>query len=286
MRWGKGRRSANIEDRRGRRMGGKAAGGIGGIGLIIAVGYFFLSGDPSMLIRQITGGSNFSSQPQHTVPAELTEQEQQLTEFVSVVLADTEDVWRGIFEQNNLTYQDPTLVLYTDQTPTACGTGQAAAGPFYCPGDQKMYLDLNFLGEMKRLGATGDFALAYVIAHEVGHHVQTLVGTADQVRQMQARSSQIGSNQLQVKMELQADCFAGVWAHHAQKQRNILEEGDIEEGIRAAAAVGDDHLQRMAGRRVVPEAFTHGSSQQRMNWLKRGLTTGDTNACNAFDQLG
>ena len=282
MLWQRGRRSANIEDRRGRRMGGKAAGGIGGIGLIVAVGYLLLSGDPSMLIRQIAGGGGFSGQPQQSTPAELSEQEKQLTDFVSVVLADTEDVWKGIFQQNGLTYQEPTLVLYTDQTPTACGTGQAAAGPFYCPGDRKLYLDLNFLGEMKRMGATGDFALAYVIAHEVGHHIQTLVGTADKVRQMQARSSQQQSNQIQVAMELQADCFAGVWAHHAQRQRKILEEGDIEEGIRAAAAVGDDHLQRMAGRRVVPEAFTHGSSEQRMDWLKRGLSTGDTNACNAF----
>ena len=283
MRWGKGRRSANIEDRRGRRMGGKAAGGIGGIGLIIAVGYFFLSGDPSMLIRQIAGGiGGGQPQIQSSEPRELTEQEKQLTDFVSVVLADTEDVWHGIFEQNGLTYQEPTLVLYTDATPTACGTGQAAAGPFYCPGDRKLYLDLSFLGEMQRMGATGDFALAYVIAHEVGHHVQTLVGTAAKVREMQARSSQVQSNQIQVAMELQADCFAGVWAHHGQKQRQFLEEGDLEEAINAAASVGDDHLQRMAGRRVVPEAFTHGSSKQRMDWLKRGLSTGDTNACDAF----
>ena len=283
MLWQKGRRSANVEDRRGRRMGGKAAGGIGGIGLVIAVGYFFLSGDPSMLIRQIAGGGGFGGQQQQSAPAELTPQEQQLTEFVSVVLADTEDVWKGIFRANNLTYKEPVLVLYTDQTPTACGTGQAAAGPFYCPGDHKLYLDLNFLGEMKRMGAEGDFALAYVIAHEVGHHVQTLLGVAKEVRQMQARASQIESNRIQVAMELQADCYAGIWAHHAQKQRQILEEGDIEEGIRAAAAVGDDHLQRMAGRRVVPEAFTHGSSQQRMDWLKRGLGTGQVQACNAFN---
>jgi predicted metalloprotease len=281
MRWGKGRRSANIEDRRGRRMGGRAAGGIGGIGLIIAVGYLLLSGDPSLLIRQIAGGVG-GGQPQHSAPAELSEQEKQLTDFVSVVLADTEDVWHGIFEQNGLTYQEPILVLYTDVTPTACGAGQAAAGPFYCPGDRKLYLDLNFLGEMKRMGATGDFALAYVIAHEVGHHVQTLIGTADKVRQMQARSSQVEANQIQVSMELQADCFAGVWAHHGQKQRRFLEEGDLEEAINAAAAVGDDHLQRMAGRRVVPEAFTHGSSEQRMDWLKRGLGAGDVQACNAF----
>ena len=175
MLWKKGRRSANIEDRRGRR-GGRAAGGIGGIGLIIAVGYFFFSGDPSLLIRQIAGG--IGGQPQQTAPAQTSEQEQEVADFVSVVLADTEVVWGGIFEQNGLTYKDPVLVLYTDQTPTACGTGQAAAGPFYCPGDQKLYLDLSFLGEMKRMGAEGDFALAYVIAHEVGHHIQTLVGTA------------------------------------------------------------------------------------------------------------
>ncbi len=282
MRWGRGRRSSNIEDRRGRRMGGRAAGGIGGIGLIIAVGYFFLSGDPSMLIRQIAGGVG-QPQVQTSEPRELTEQEKQLTDFVSVVLADTEDVWKGIFEQSGLTYQEPTLVLYTDVTPTACGTGQAAAGPFYCPGDRKLYLDLNFLGEMKRMGATGDFALAYVIAHEVGHHVQTLIGTADKVRQMQSQSSQTQANQIQVRMELQADCFAGVWANHGQRQRQFLEEGDLEEAINAAAAVGDDNLQRQAGRRVVPEAFTHGSSAQRMEWLKRGLRTGDVNACNAFE---
>ncbi|MEZ5930786.1 MAG: neutral zinc metallopeptidase [Alphaproteobacteria bacterium] len=284
MLWQKGRRSANIEDRRGRRMaGGRAVGGIGGIGLIVAVGYFLLSGDPSLLIRQIAGGiGGGQPQVQQSEPRELTEQEKQLTDFVSVVLADTEDTWRNIFQQNGLDYHDPTLVLYTDVTPTACGTGQAAAGPFYCPGDQKLYLDLNFLGEMKRMGATGDFALAYVIAHEVGHHIQTLLGTADKVRQAQARASQVEANQIQVAMELQADCYAGVWANHAQRQRQILEAGDIEEGIQAAAAVGDDHLQRMAGRRVVPEAFTHGSSEQRMDWLKRGLSTGDVQACNAF----
>lgn len=285
MLWRKGRRSANIEDRRGRRMGGgRAAGGIGGIGLIIAVGYFFLSGDPSMLIREIAGGiGGGQPQIQSSEPRELTAQEKELTDFVSVVLADTEDVWNGIFERNNLTYREPTLVLYSDVTPTACGTGQAAAGPFYCPGDQKLYLDLSFLGEMKRMGATGDFALAYVIAHEVGHHVQTLLGTARQVREMQARASQVQANQIQVAMELQADCFAGVWANHGQKQRKFLEEGDLEEAVNAAASVGDDHLQRMAGRRVVPEAFTHGSSAQRMEWLKRGLSTGDPQACNAFE---
>lgn len=193
-------------------------------------------------------------------------EEEQVKDFLSVILADTEDIWRPIFQQAGATYQPPDLVLYRNATPTACGQGQAAAGSFYCPGDRKLYLDLSFLSEMKRMGAEGDFALAYVISHEVGHHIQTLVGTADKVR-----------------MELQADCFAGVWAHHAQQQRKILEPGDLEEGIRAAASVGDDHLQRMAGRRVVPEAFTHGSSDQRMTWLKRDLQIGNFQACNTFE---
>jgi predicted metalloprotease len=234
-----------------------------------------------MLLNQIVGGIG-QPQVQQSEPRELTQQEKQLSEFVAVVLADTEDVWNKLFQQSGLAYQEPTLVLYTDATPTACGTGQAAAGPFYCPGDQKLYLDLNFLGEMQRMGATGDFALAYVIAHEVGHHVQTLLGTADQVRQAQARAGQVEANQIQVAMELQADCFAGVWANHAERQRQVLEDGDLEEGIRAAAAVGDDTLQRQAGRRVVPEAFTHGSAEQRMQWLKQGLRSGDPDACNTF----
>jgi predicted metalloprotease len=278
MRWAKGRRSTNIEDRRGGSRMGRTAGIGGGAAILAAIAVMILGGDPSTVIEMVGGGGGTSNQEQ----IQTTPEEEQVKDFLSVVLADTEDTWGPIFEQAGYTYQPPNLVLYRQSTPTACGQGQAAAGPFYCPGDRKLYLDLGFLSEMKRMGAEGDFALAYVIAHEVGHHIQTLVGTADQVRQMQARSGQIESNQLQVSMELQADCFAGVWAHHAQKQRNILEAGDIEEGIRAAASVGDDHLQRMAGRRVVPEAFTHGSSEQRMTWLKRGLQSGDLQACNAF----
>lgn len=279
MRWGKGRRSTNIEDRRGGSRVGRTAG-IGGVGAVIAaVAVFLLGGDPRTVLELVSGGGGQLGQQE----IQTTPEEEQVKDFLSVVLADTEDTWGPIFQQAGSTYQPPSLVLYRNATPTACGQGQAAAGPFYCPGDQKLYLDLSFLSEMKRMGAEGDFALAYVIAHEVGHHIQTLVGTAKQVRQMQARANEIQSNQLQVRMELQADCYAGVWAHHAEKQRQILEPGDVEEGIRAAAAVGDDHLQKMAGRRVVPEAFTHGSSEQRMNWLKRGLQTGSIQACDAFE---
>jgi len=280
MRWSKGRRSANIEDRRGGRIG-KAAGGIGGVGIIIAIAVAFFTGDPTLLLRQVTSGLSGST-PSHQQDLQTSPEEEQVKDFLSVVLADTEDTWGPIFQQSGYTYQPPNLVLYRQTTATACGQGQAAAGPFYCPGDRKLYLDLGFLSELKRMGAEGDFALAYVIAHEVGHHIQTLVGTADKVRQMQAQSGQVESNQLQVRMELQADCFAGIWAHHAEKQRQILEPGDLEEGIQAAASVGDDHLQRMAGRRVVPEAFTHGSSEQRMTWLKRGLQSGDLQTCNTF----
>ncbi len=278
MRWAKGRRSTNIEDRR--RGGPRIGRGVGGLGAIIAViAVFLLGGDPRTVLDLVGGGGQLGGQQQ----IETSPEEEQVKDFLAVVLADTEDTWGPIFQNAGSTYQPPSLVLYRNATPTACGQGQAAAGPFYCPADQKLYLDLSFLGEMKRMGAEGDFALAYVIAHEVGHHIQTLVGSARDVRQMQAGASQIESNQLQVSMELQADCYAGIWAHHAQRQRQILEPGDIEEGIRAAAAVGDDHLQRLAGRRIVPEAFTHGSSQQRMTWLKRGLDTGSLQACDTFN---
>lgn len=279
MRWTKGRRSTHIEDRRGGRRIGRTAGIGGGAAILAAIAVMILGGDPRTVMDLVGGGGTTSQQQE----IQTTQEEEQVKDFLSVVLADTEDTWGPIFQQAGATYQPPDLVLYRQATPTACGQGQAAAGPFYCPGDRKLYLDLGFLSEMKRMGAEGDFALAYVISHEVGHHIQTLVGTADKVRQMQAQSGQPQSNQLQVMMELQADCFAGVWAHHAHKQRQILEPGDLEEGIRAAASVGDDHLQRMAGRRVVPEAFTHGSSEQRMTWLKRGLQTGDVQACNTFE---
>lgn len=277
MRWERGRRSSNIEDRRGQRV--KRGASLGGGAIIMAlVAIFLFRQDPASVMGGMAG--NQGGQTGGTV--QLSEQEQTITDFVSVVLADTEDVWKGIFGRANQRYPEPNLVLYRDVTQTACGTGQAASGPFYCPGDQKLYLDLSFLNQLQRMGAGGDFALAYVVAHEVGHHVQTVTGVSNQVRSAQARASKIESNQIQVRMELQADCYAGVWANHAHNQRGILEEGDIEEGLRAAAAVGDDAIQRSAGRRVVKESFTHGSSEERMYWLRRGLETGDISACDTF----
>jgi predicted metalloprotease len=233
--------------------------------------------DPSQITSMLGAG-----QSTQQAPIQTNAQEAGIKDFLAVVLGDTEQVWGQLFQQAGFRYQAPALVLYRDATPTACGTGQAAAGPFYCPGDNKLYLDLSFLSELKRMGASGDFALAYVIAHEVGHHIQTLEGTAEKVQAARARSSKVAGNRIQVAMELQADCYAGVWAHHAQKQRQILEQGDLEEGMTAAASVGDDHLQRMAGRRVVPEGFTHGSSEQRQQWLLRGLKSGDVSQCDTF----
>lgn len=198
------------------------------------------------------------------------------------MLGETEATWEQVFAQSGSKYEAPTLVLYSDVTQTACGMGQAAAGPFYCPGDHQVYIDLSFIRELQRLGAPGDFAFAYVVAHEVGHHVQNIVGTADQVRAAQSRASKSESNQLSVMMELQADCYAGVWANHTQRRTQMLEDGDIDEGLKAAAAVGDDRLQRMSGRAVHPESFTHGSSEQRMRWFRSGLESGDIKSCNTF----
>ena len=253
--------------------GVKIGGGTAILALLISL---LLGQDPTSVLQQIGGGQTSQA------PRQASAAENEAADFVSVVLADTEDTWRTLFAQAGSRYQDPSLVLFTDAVQSACGYNTAATGPFYCPGDQKVYLDLGFLNELKRFGAHGDFAVAYVIAHEVGHHIQRITGTEQQVRQMQRQVGQRQSNQLSVAMELQADCYAGVWAHHAHKQRNILEEGDVEEGLGAAAAVGDDRLQRMAGQRVQPEAFTHGSSEQRASWFRRGLQTGDYNQCDTF----
>ncbi|MDH3646828.1 MAG: neutral zinc metallopeptidase [Gammaproteobacteria bacterium] len=278
MRWKTGRRSQNIDDRRGQAV--RRGAGIGGGAVIIALlAAVFLGQNPATILEQLGGMSANTSQ----APAQQSAASDEAADFVSAVLADTEDVWNKVFASHRAQYQPPTLVLYSGATRTdACGLGQAAAGPFYCPGDYKVYIDLAFLGELRRLGAPGDFAFAYVIAHEVGHHVQNLAGTANDVRQAQSRTSKKGQNALQVKMELQADCYAGVWAHHAHRDRQVLEEGDIEEGLAAAASVGDDRLAQSAGRRIHPESFTHGSSEARAQWFYAGLKSGDLNACDTF----
>ncbi|UOO76319.1 neutral zinc metallopeptidase [Neisseria sp. Dent CA1/247] len=277
MRWQGRKQSSNVEDRRGRsgRIGGKGTGIIGIIILLVGAYYGVdlsgLVGTPSP--TQIT-------QPQTKLDSKL---EAQLNELSRVVLADTETVWSNYFAKNGSRYTPTTLVLYTAGTQTACGTGQAAMGPFYCPADRKVYIDLSFYEDMrKKLGASGDAAFSYVIAHEVGHHIQNLLGILPQVNQMQqAANSKAQANALSVKLELQADCFAGIWAHYAVNQ-NLFEEGDIEEAVNAAEAVGDDRLQQQSKGYVVHDSFTHGSSAQRMAWFKRGLNSGDVNQCNTF----
>ncbi|MFK8030678.1 MAG: neutral zinc metallopeptidase [Gammaproteobacteria bacterium] len=280
MRWERGRRSKNVDDRRGQKV--KRSAGIGGGAIIMAlVAIFLLNKDPATVMQEM--GQGQSSGSTSTGQIQQSAQEQQVSDFVSVVLADTEDVWDKVFANSGQRYPRPVLVLYRDSVETACGLGRAASGPFYCPGDRQLYLDLSFLEQLQKMGAGGDFALAYVVAHEVGHHVQTVTGVSDQIRTAQSRAgSKAASNQIQVRMELQADCYAGMWARQAHEQRQILEEGDIEEGLRAAASVGDDHIQKMAGRRVVKEAFTHGSSEERMYWFKRGLESGDVGSCDTF----
>lgn len=263
-----------MEDRRGISGGGMAAGG--GIGaIIIAVIYMFLGGDPSQAPALLPG----QNAPRE-ISAEQKAAEDELAQFVSVVLNDTEDVWGKLMQG----YTKPKLVLFTDAVQSACGSASAASGPFYCPGDEKVYIDLSFFQELKdRFGAPGDFAMAYVVAHEVGHHVQNLLGTSDKVHEMRQRLSEKDYNKLSVKLELQADFFAGVWAHHAQKMKNILEPGDIDEALAAANAIGDDRLQKQAQGYVVPDAFTHGSSAQRMYWFKKGFETGDIKQGNTFE---
>jgi hypothetical protein len=281
MRWQLGRRSQNVEDRRGSSSRGTVAVG-GGVGvLIMAVVAMLLGVDPRIVLEQ-TGSINNAPYSDTTVSRRSAE-EDQLADFVSVVLADTEDTWNSLFQQMGRDYREPTLVLFSDAVQSACGYAQAASGPFYCPRDQKLYIDLSFYQDLKyRHNAPGDFAQAYVIAHEVGHHVQTLLGISDQVRSLQRQVSQTQANQLSVRQELQADCFAGVWAHHAQKTRQILEQGDIEEALNAASSIGDDRLQRQAQGYVVPESFTHGSSAQRVRWFTTGIKTGDIDQCNTF----
>ncbi len=277
------RESSNVEDRRGMSGGKKAGLGIGGIIIAMAIAYF-TGGNPleaGMQAAQQSMGQN--TEVSESQQREFTQEEQELAKFSTQILAGTEDVWTKIFKENGATYQVPTMVLYTDGTSTACGQGSAAMGPFYCSGDQKLYIDLSFFTTMKKqLGADGDFAYAYVIAHEVGHHVEYLTGTLQKVHEQMARLSQTEANKLSVRLELLADFYAGVWAHHDNKMFRSLEDGDIEEAINCAEVIGDDYLQKKARGYAVPESFNHGTSKQRMKWFKLGLETGDISKGTTF----
>ncbi|MCW5619702.1 MAG: zinc metallopeptidase [Burkholderiales bacterium] len=277
MRWENSRRSENVEDRRGMRVSPRmAGGGLGVIALVLVA--MFLGIDPRMLTQMLPA--------EQSVPARDVSQQSgpdPLKEFVSVVLADTEDVWNDLFRRGGAQYREPTLVLFSGVVQSACGMAQAAVGPFYCPADQKLYIDLDFYQDLRsRFQAPGDFAQAYVIAHEVGHHVQNLLGIAGQVHERQQRVSETDANALSVRLELQADCLAGVWANHADRTRQVLEEGDIEEALNAAAQIGDDRMQMRGRGYVAPDSFTHGSGEQRVRWFRLGLETGDMSRCDTF----
>jgi predicted metalloprotease len=272
-----GRRSTNIEDRRGMRMGPAMGGGIGGIAILLIA--LFLGVDPGALLN---------SAPQVTEPLSPADSAALANDpnrvLVDQVLADTEDTWNEIFRTSGQDYEEPSVVIYSGMTQSACGTGQAAMGPFYCQLDRDIYIDLSFFEDLRsRFGADGDFAQAYVIAHEVGHHVQNQLGISERTVAQRQRSGEAESNQLSVMQELQADCFAGIWANHANRARRILEAGDIEEGLNAAAAIGDDRIQRQTQGTVVPESFTHGSSEQRVRWFRRGIEAGDVQQCDTFN---
>ena len=291
MKWEGNRESDNVEDRRSDDGGGFGGGGglLGGrsigIGTIVValLGGWVFGINPLTILSMLSGGGAPTAQVQQQTPAHKPPADDRMAAFVSTVLADTEDVWKDVFSKGGGTYQEPRLVLFRGATQTACGQGQAAMGPFYCPGDQKVYIDLGFYETLKnKLGAPGDFAQAYVIAHEVGHHVQNLLGISNKMEQRRGQVSQTAYNALSVRLELQADCFAGVWAHHANNARQVLEQGDVEEAINAAARIGDDALQRSSGGAVVPESFTHGTSAQRQRWFANGLKNGSVKACDTF----
>ncbi|MGE0154875.1 MAG: neutral zinc metallopeptidase [Reyranellaceae bacterium] len=304
MRWMGGRRSQNIEDRRGQNAGGFPGGFPGGLGrgfpggaggggrrigigggiggVIVIVILLFLGVDPSVLLQG--GDAGYAPAPIERPQAGTSQQAQdQQAQFVSVVLADTEDTWKEIFQAGGQNYVEPKLVLFSGAVNSACGFAQAAVGPFYCPLDMKVYIDLSFYNDLKtRFAAPGDFAQAYVIAHEVGHHVQRLLGVLERAQRAKQSSNEAQANAIQVRVELQADCFAGVWAHHADRARGVVEPGDIEEALNAAAAIGDDRLQRQSRGYVSPESFTHGTSEQRARWFRRGFDQGKLNACDTF----
>ena len=298
MRWKGGRRSSNVEDRRGQSARQNIAGAgsgllnflpmlvktkTGRIVLLVGVVVFFGSRMMGFDLLPMLLGGGASGTAVNGQPRELTASEKEMGDFVSAVLADTEDTWKVIFREQGSTYKEPTLVLFSNQVNSACGMASAATGPFYCPGDQQLYIDLSFFQDLKqRHGAPGDFAQAYVIAHEVGHHVQTLLGISSQVRKARQGASKVEGNALSVKQELQADCFAGLWGHAANTERQILDPGDLEEALTAATAIGDDRLQKESGRGVVPDSFTHGSSAQRVKWFRTGFELGDIAACDTF----
>ncbi len=286
-----GRESDNVEDRRGQSGRGMPGGiriGRGGLGVgtivLALVASYFLGIDPRVVMG-VLGGMEGGAPTQVQAPAEPAgKPSDELGRFVAVVLADTEDTWRAIFRQGGGAYREPKLVLFSGVYPTACGMGQSAAGPFYCPLDEKVYIDLSFFRQLQeRFRAPGDFAQAYVIAHEVGHHVQKLLGIMEQTARLRQRMSEQEYNQVSVRVELQADCFAGVWAHHAQRERKILEPGDLDEALRAASAIGDDVLQKRSQGYVVPDSFTHGSAAQRVRWFRVGFDSGSMQACNTFE---
>ncbi len=281
MKWRNRRTSQNIEDRRSGRVSAKVGGGVGTVVIALIAMYFGI--DPRVAVQLV---DNLNSVParQQTAPYQETPEEEQLSRFVAVVLADTEDAWRDLFRAMGARYIEPKLVMFNGSVSSACGSASSAMGPFYCPADSKVYIDLSFYQDLKqRHQAPGDFAQAYVIAHEVGHHVQHLMGISEKVQNARRRLSQAQGNALSVKLELQADCFAGVWAHQTEKAKQILESGDVEEALNAASAIGDDRLQKQMRGYVVPESFTHGTSKQRMYWFSKGLKGGKVNDCNTFE---
>jgi len=301
MKWRSGRRSRNVEDRRNQRagtglrfpfpggFGGRAGrsipkGKTGGLGLIVIVLLALFFGVNPLNFFEGQSPRELQHPPTQTQTGQPPAATDEMSDFMSVVLADTEDTWKKIFSDAGRTYQEPKLVLFAGQVGSACGYAQAAMGPFYCPRDRKIYLDMSFFNELKhRFGAPGDFAQAYVLAHEAGHHVQNLLGILPKVEKARAQMDKRDANAMTVRLELQADCLAGIWAHHAHKQRQIIEQGDVEEGLNAAAAIGDDRIQRQAQGYVVPDAFTHGSSEQRVRWFRRGLQSGDIRECDTFN---
>jgi predicted metalloprotease len=275
------RQSNNIEDRRGMRPVRTGVGlSLGGVLFLVVLSLLGINPLPFLGVATQAPETQMQESAQ---PYQESPQEAALREMTAVVLADTEETWNAILPQYGVQYVEPTLVLFDGVVQSGCGTAESAMGPFYCPSDQKVYIDMSFYNDLsQRFGAPGDFAQAYVIAHEVGHHVQNLAGTAEKVHAAQQRVSKVEANELSVRMELQADCYAGVWAHHAARSRQLLEAGDVEEGLNAASAIGDDRLQRMSQGRVVPDAFTHGSSEQRVRWFRKGMETGSLEACDTF----